>query len=634
MMIAKLIAQEEKAPVPEIRLEKETKWTIGRDPDQSTIVIEDPKVSRKHILCEKTSEGFFIENLSQTNPAQLNNQDLTQKMPLKAKDVVRFGSFTYLFTLEESTQGPTENTQVSLEESSSTDSSVEEKEKPSEPLSSDSDQPSAPFLPPEDTSIPAKTSEELTEDYEEIFEEDDSGFADFDLDLSRSSRFLLKVISGPNTGAEFGIEPGNTYLIGTDNRSCNILFFDLSVSKQHAKIEFTQEQELWIENLQSKNGVFVDGQKIETRTRFEFHTTITLGTTTFIIIDTEGHQETIVSIPQELVQKQQQKKEDLVQKEEDKKRQKEMETLEKLRKDTAVTPVLKTILGTFLVVLILVLSGTLALFKSNAIQTPEINYEEEIGVAIHDYPGVQYAYNPNSGRLLLTGNVLTVTESEQLLYSLQNLPFINTVVNDLIIDENVWNEMNQVLNKKPGMQAVSMKAVAPGQYVINGYLKTQAEAEELQNYLNQRFSYMNKLDYRVIVEESIQEQIASDLIQNNFNGVAVKTNSGEVTFSGFVSSNVKQKFTELVEQVKQVPGVRTVRNFVVELAPEQSIINLSNKYQITGYTSQDGVNINVVIGGKILSRGDLLDGMTITSIRPDAVFLEKDGFKYRIDYNK
>jgi hypothetical protein len=42
----------------------------------------------------------------------------------------------------------------------------------------------------------------------------------------------------------------------------------------------------------------------------------------------------------------------------------------------------------------------------------------------------------------------------------------------------------------------------------------------------------------------------------------------------------------------------------------------------------------VVINGKILSVGSDLEGMTITKMENNSVFLEKDGIKYRINYNQ
>jgi hypothetical protein len=52
-----------------------------------------------------------------------------------------------------------------------------------------------------------------------------------------------------------------------------------------------------------------------------------------------------------------------------------------------------------------------------------------------------------------------------------------------------------------------------------------------------------------------------------------------------------------------------------------------------GYSKKDGSNQFVVINGKILTLGDNLDGMIITSISPSLVVLEKDGLKFKINYN-
>ncbi|MBM3192224.1 MAG: EscD/YscD/HrpQ family type III secretion system inner membrane ring protein, partial [Chlamydiae bacterium] len=63
-------------------------------------------------------------------------------------------------------------------------------------------------------------------------------------------------------------------------------------------------------------------------------------------------------------------------------------------------------------------------------------------------------------------------------------------------------------------------------------------------------------------------------------------------------------------------------------------IDLSDKYKVTGTSKVGNVNQFVVINGQILTMGDALDGMTITQIEPDSVLLEKEGLKYKINYNQ
>jgi len=94
-----------------------------------------------------------------------------------------------------------------------------------------------------------------------------------------------------------------------------------------------------------------------------------------------------------------------------------------------------------------------------------------------------------------------------------------------------------------------------------------------------------------------------------------------------------EKYTKTLATIKVLPGVRSIQSFVSEMAAEQAYINISDKYRVTGYSAQ-GRNISVVINGRIVTKGDAIDGMTITDILPNAVLLERDGFKYRIDFNR
>jgi len=64
-----------------------------------------------------------------------------------------------------------------------------------------------------------------------------------------------------------------------------------------------------------------------------------------------------------------------------------------------------------------------------------------------------------------------------------------------------------------------------------------------------------------------------------------------------------------------------------------SRIDLSGRYTVTGTSKFGDTNQFVLINGRILSVGDVLDGMNITQINPKSIILDKDGMKYKIDYN-
>ena len=104
---------------------------------------------------------------------------------------------------------------------------------------------------------------------------------------------MLKVIGGPNAGAEIGLEKGRTYVIGKDPNSSDIVFQDLSVSRNHARLTVTPEGIFEIEDLHSKNGTIVNNTPIIEKSIVTAQDTVAMGTTIFMIIDREAAQETI-----------------------------------------------------------------------------------------------------------------------------------------------------------------------------------------------------------------------------------------------------------------------------------------------------------------------------------------------------
>ena len=104
---------------------------------------------------------------------------------------------------------------------------------------------------------------------------------------------MLKVISGPNAGAEIGLERGRSYVIGRDPNSCGVLFHDYSVSHNHAKLHISADGVWKSKNSGSKNGVLVNGVPITGKMVVSTKDLISLGTTVFLIIDREMAQETL-----------------------------------------------------------------------------------------------------------------------------------------------------------------------------------------------------------------------------------------------------------------------------------------------------------------------------------------------------
>ncbi|QVE49559.1 type III secretion system inner membrane ring subunit SctD [Chlamydia crocodili] len=454
------------------------------------------------------------------------------------------------------------------------------------------------------------------------------------VDLSQPSRFLLKVLAGANIGAEFHLDTGKSYILGSDPASADIVFNDLSVSHRHAKIIVSNDGSIMLEDLGSKNGVIIEGKKIEHSSTLSSNQVVALGTTLFLLIDHLAPADTIVAsfAPEDYglfgrPQDAEEVAEQAAQEEEEKRKR-------------ATLPTGSFILTLFIGGLAILFGiGTASLFHTKEVVPIEnVDFQEDIERVVNTFPTVRYTFNKNNGQLFLIGHVKNSIDKSELLYKMDALSFIKSIDDNVIDDEAVWQEINILLSKRAEFKGVSMHSPEPGQFVITGYLKTEEQAVCLSDYLNVHFNYLSLLENKVIIESQMLKAIAGQLLQSGFANIHVAFVNGEVVLTGYVNNADGEKFRSVVQEISSLPGVRLVKNFVVLLPVEEGIIDLNlrypSRYRVTGYSKYGDVSINVVVNGRILTRGDVIDGMTVTSIQPNCIFLEKEGLKYKIEYNK
>ncbi|MCK4934048.1 MAG: type III secretion system inner membrane ring subunit SctD [Simkaniaceae bacterium] len=567
-----------------VRLEDGEEWIIGRDPDVCFQVIEDPMVSRKHVIIKRLGEDYFLENLSATNPASVNGIPVEEQVPLQEDDTVQIGNVLLRFT----------NSDPAMQ---------------------------ADEIPREVTSFDTPT----------IFEEEEAlDTLSFTGDID--AKWLIKIISGPNAGAEFGVHPGSTYIIGKDSSSCDIVFQDLSVSRQHAKLSSDESGDIFIEDMDSRNGILVNGSEITEKKELISQDLIALGTTTILIIDREQSNETIVSLP--LTSSGTYPEFAPAGKEEPSAETPIDTPTQKNWKDLFI-PTRHIVIGVLFVLLILIgAGGVFSLFNTQTVQVEKKDEAALIEEKIKQFPGVVYSYNPSSGKLFLIGHVLREINQQELTYNINSLSFIQSIENNVVIDELVWESFNDMLIKNPNWRGVNVTAMAPGRFILRGYLETTEEATKLAEYVNSNFPYLNKLDNQVAIENILKTEIESILLTSGLVNVSFQLSNGEVILSGLVGHNATSTFEEAISAIKKISGVRLIKNFAIVTSQSTERINLSAKFQVSGSSKVGKVNQYIVINGKILSDGDNLEGMQITAIESNAVLLEKDGIKYQINYNQ
>jgi pSer/pThr/pTyr-binding forkhead associated (FHA) protein len=71
-------------------------FSIGRDAD-CDLAIADMTVSRLHAQLERTPDGWLLSDLESTNGTRVNGWRVRGKIPVRAGDVVSFGSLDVVF---------------------------------------------------------------------------------------------------------------------------------------------------------------------------------------------------------------------------------------------------------------------------------------------------------------------------------------------------------------------------------------------------------------------------------------------------------------------------------------------------------------------------------------------------------
>lgn len=587
-MVAKLIIEEGDLKGLSLSLEKKdideksSEWILGRDLELTQLSIQDPKVSRKHLLIkEDDKQGFLVQNLSTTNPTLLNGKLLDEPTILKSGDSLKVGNQTLRF-LEEELAQIVANGESDEEEEGKT-----------------------PSL------------------FEEQIDDEHAFLADIDLGPEEVGRFVLKVISGPNNGAEFHLETETSYTLGTDPEQCDIVFNDTSISRKHALLNLTKDDQILLTDLGSRNGTHVDGETITDAVPLFGNSFVTLGTTSFVVMDRGGEMQTIISplLPSIV---------ETLKKETPEKKTSELEPAKEVPHHTNTFVWLALLGGLLLIAAI----GATTLFQSREIVEEQvINEEEQLSQVLKAFPTVTYSYNEATGRLLLVGHVLEASDKNQLLHNLQGLKFIRDIDSGgIIIDEFVWRETNQILGRNPEWKGINVHSPRPGTYVMSGYLKSRKQAENLSDYVTANFPYLDRLERKVIVEEDVVNRVEAALTNSGLRNVDVLMNNGELTLRGGIGKNDVEKYNALLNSFYKIPGVRSVKNFVSELSQPETIVDLSDRYKVAGFTRYGGGQFSVVINGSILKEGDSLDGMKIVKIQRSEILLEKGESKFRIRF--
>jgi pSer/pThr/pTyr-binding forkhead associated (FHA) protein len=81
-----------------VRLINHSHFTIGRSPECEFVIVNDPKISRRHVSVRLTSKGFELVNQSEPNKVYVNGQEVTSVI-LSDNDVIKLGESEMQFNI-------------------------------------------------------------------------------------------------------------------------------------------------------------------------------------------------------------------------------------------------------------------------------------------------------------------------------------------------------------------------------------------------------------------------------------------------------------------------------------------------------------------------------------------------------
>lgn len=587
------------------------KWIIGSDPDKAHFVFDDPDLSEEHAEFFQEESGISIEILDKEAKSFLNKEPIAGPVLLEEGDELTLGNTVFTFS-----EKPQEKDANSAAFDAIFEDSEEAKELPS--ISDEEENGVDTFSPFSSTEEDEKTA------YDTIFEEGENRDA-LPFNLLNESPLILKVIAGPNAGAEIGLEKGAEYILGKDPASADIVFQDLSVSGKHAKIVITSDSSITIEDLGSKNKTLVNGAPTEGAVAFSSQDIISTGTTTFFIIDREADLQTIYAPESTHLdslgpEKEEEPEEELTQ--------------VSWKKEVIPTRYL-VFAGSFALIVLMMSISLFSVFRTKEAPHPSVRSEkqrlEAFFASDHE---ITFNYSPASGKIFIVGHVLTPIRRETLLHKVKSLPFIRSIEENIIVDEYVVQGMNNVLIENMGLKGVTLHAPKAGFFIATGYLETEKELADLSDYLHSNFPYADRLENHVVVETNLREEIQNLILSKGFSGLKMQVTNGMLVLGGLYDETESSKYQDLLQSLRKLRGVRGLKNLAIAAGEDLARIDVSQNYQVSGFAQYDHFNYNVVINGQIFRKGEMISGMRIERILPNRVLLEKNGLKYKIDYTR
>ena len=439
--------------------------------------------------------------------------------------------------------------------------------------------------------------------------------------MASDERFILKVLTGPNQGAELELSAG-AYMIGSADE-CDVNFSDALVAPRHLSVELSEDS-IVAKRLDGK--VFVDGKPmVDTRQTIKFFQFVTAGSTYFLFGPAGRDWPQGVPGPLPPLEP-------------------ETETQpespapstkgpEKPKDEASPTDRAKKVaLLTFLLFSVLAVSSFLLMSLDRRDPPPPTTAESilpGVKATIQKQPYAEaVTVGIRNSRVFVSGFVRTNAEARQL-RSLVTRPD-GLVACDVVSDEEILADVGEILDSfRSGLRA---KMDSAGGVEISGFAGDTDTWNQLRTILESDLPGYPRLKFSVVSGNQVISEGEAILRQSGLTSlIHLEATSAGLTASGSVPAMEAEAWAQAKDKIRsELPAGVTLKDQVTSGGDNSSV----DDYLLSSISMGPLPWVTLRNGMKLFPGAVLPNGWTLQAIQPESVELRQGDDTITIDLGK
>jgi type III secretion system YscD/HrpQ family protein len=449
--------------------------------------------------------------------------------------------------------------------------------------------------------------------------------------MASDERFILKVLTGPNQGAELELSAG-AYVIGSADE-CDVNFSDALVAPRHLSVELSEDS-IVAKRLDGK--VFVDGKPmVDTRQTIKFFQFITAGSTYFLFgpAGREWPQGVPGPLPPLKPETETQPESAAPKPESAESSALSTKGPEKPKDEASPTDRAKKVaLLTFLLFGVLALSSFLLMRLDRRDPPPPATAESilpGVKAMVQKQPSAEaVTVGIRNSRVFVSGFVRTNAEARQL-RSLVTRPD-GLVACGVVSDEEILADVGEILDSfRSGLRATMDSA---GGVEISGFAGDTDTWNQLRTILESDLPGYPRLKFSVVSGNQVISEGEAILRQSGLTSlIHLEATSAGLTASGSVPPMEAELWAQAKDKIRsELPAGVMLKDEVTSGGDSSSV----DDYVLSSISMGPLPWVTLRNGKKLFPGAVLPNGWTLQTIQPESVELRQGDNTITIDLGK